>query len=152
MIAGLATLLCCQLIGEALARWLALPVPGPVIGMALLFLALLLRGGQYAVPPDRLGVATLAALVQRAGGDITVTILPDKVKIEAEDQGPGIENIDMAMQEGWSTAGRVPRELGFGAGMGLPNIKRCVDKLDIKSESCGTRLNAEIALKKAGEE
>jgi holin-like protein len=44
MIAGLATLLCCQLIGEALARWLSLPVPGPVIGMALLFFALLLRG------------------------------------------------------------------------------------------------------------
>jgi CBS domain-containing protein len=91
-------------------------------------------------------------IIHSLGGDITVTILPDKVKIEAEDQGPGIENIDMAMQEGWSTAGRVPRELGFGAGMGLPNIKRCVDKLDIKSESCGTRLNAEIALKKAGEE
>ena len=47
MIAGLATLLCCQLIGEALARWLSLPVPGPVIGMALLFVALLLlRGGE----------------------------------------------------------------------------------------------------------
>jgi holin-like protein len=46
MIAGLTILLCCQLIGEALARWLSLPVPGPVIGMALLFLALLLRGGE----------------------------------------------------------------------------------------------------------
>ncbi len=71
--------------------------------------------------------------------------------IEAIDTGPGIENIDQAMQEGWSTAGRLPRELGFGAGMGLPNIKRCSDKLTITSDGKrGTRLRSEIYLRQAG--
>jgi len=55
------------------------------------------------------------------------------------------------MQEGWSTAGRLPRELGFGAGMGLPNIKRCSDKLEITSDNeHGTRLHSEVLIKKAG--
>jgi serine/threonine-protein kinase RsbT len=57
------------------------------------------------------------------------------------------------MQEGWSTAGPLARELGFGAGMGLPNIKRCADKLAIQSElGGGTRLHAEVLLQKAGVE
>jgi anti-sigma regulatory factor (Ser/Thr protein kinase) len=52
----------------------------------------------------------------------------------AEDKGPGIPDIDLAMQEGYSTAPEIARELGFGAGMGLPNIKRCADRLNIQSE------------------
>lgn len=90
-------------------------------------------------------------IIHSLGGEIVVTIDPDKVVIEANDVGPGIENLELAMQEGWSTAGRLPRELGFGAGMGLPNIKRCSDRLEIQSDSeHGTRLRAEIFLKKAG--
>jgi anti-sigma regulatory factor (Ser/Thr protein kinase) len=89
-------------------------------------------------------------IIHTLGGEILVRILPEKVDIEAVDIGPGIESVEQAMQEGWSTAGRLPRELGFGAGMGLPNIKKCSDKLDINSDMSGTRLHAEIHLKKAG--
>lgn len=90
-------------------------------------------------------------IIHSLGGEIVVTIDPDQVIIEAADAGPGIDNIEQAMQEGWSTAGRLPRELGFGAGMGLPNIKRCSDKFDIASDSeHGTRLRSEIHLRKAG--
>jgi len=91
-------------------------------------------------------------IIHSLGGEIITTIDPDQVVIEANDVGPGIENIDQAMQEGWSTAGRLPRELGFGAGMGLPNIKRCSDKLDIVSDGKqGTRLRSVIYLHKPGE-
>ncbi|MGD0057972.1 MAG: CBS domain-containing protein [Verrucomicrobiia bacterium] len=90
-------------------------------------------------------------IIHSLGGEITATIDPDKVCIEAVDVGPGIENVDQAMQEGWSTAGRLPRELGFGAGMGLPNIKRCSDKLEVTSDNKrGTTLRSEIYLHKAG--
>ena len=90
-------------------------------------------------------------IIHSLGGEITATIDPAKVCIEAVDVGPGIENVEQAMQEGWSTAGRLPRELGFGAGMGLPNIKRCSDSLEIKSDNKhGTRLRSEIHLHKAG--
>jgi CBS domain-containing protein len=88
-------------------------------------------------------------IIHSLGGEITVKILPEKVEIEAADQGPGIDNIDLAMQEGWSTAGGLPRELGFGAGMGLPNIKKCSDHFGINSDMSGTRLHSEIHIKKA---
>jgi len=91
-------------------------------------------------------------IIHSLGGEITATIDPNKVCIEAVDVGPGIENVEQAMEEGWSTAGRLPRELGFGAGMGLPNIKRCSDHLEIKSDNkSGTRLRSEIYLRKAGD-
>jgi len=89
-------------------------------------------------------------IIHSLGGDITVKIEADRVDIEASDLGPGIEDINLAMQEGWSTAGRIPRELGFGAGMGLPNIKKCADRFEIASDISGTRLHAQIGLKKAG--
>ena len=90
-------------------------------------------------------------IIHTIGGELTATIYPDRVVIVALDAGPGIENLDLAMQEGWSTAGPLARELGFGAGMGLPNIKRCSDKFDIQSEmGKGTRLYSEIFLRKAG--
>jgi CBS domain-containing protein len=90
-------------------------------------------------------------IIHSLGGRITASIDPHKVCIEAVDGGPGIENVDLAMQEGWSTAGPLARELGFGAGMGLPNIRRCADELAIQSElGSGTRLHAEVMLQKAG--
>jgi len=68
------------------------------------------------------------------GGVAEVEIAEDRVKITLADQGPGIENIDLAMQEGFSTASESVRELGFGAGMGLPNIKKQSDEFSITSE------------------
>ena len=89
-------------------------------------------------------------IIHTLGGEITVAIDPDKAVIDAIDTGPGIEDINQAMQEGWSTAGRLPRELGFGAGMGLPNMKRCSDVFEIKSGTNGqTHLHSEIFLRKA---
>jgi len=89
-------------------------------------------------------------IIHSLGGRITTAIDAIKVRIKAADRGPGIENIDLAMQEGWSTAGPLARELGFGAGMGLPNIKRCADEFVIQSElGGGTRLQAAVFLQKA---
>lgn len=89
-------------------------------------------------------------IIHSLGGRITTSIDSIKVRIKAVDNGPGIENIDLAMQEGWSTAGPLARELGFGAGMGLPNIKRCADEFAIQSElGRGTRLQAAVFLHKA---
>lgn len=66
-------------------------------------------------------------------GEIKAEVMPDLIKIEACDTGPGIPDIEKAMQPGYSTAPDWVRELGFGAGMGLINIKKCVDELDIQS-------------------
>ncbi len=90
-------------------------------------------------------------IIHSLGGRIHTSIDSIKVRIKATDRGPGIENVDLAMQEGWSTAGPLARELGFGAGMGLPNIKRCADEFVIQSElGGGTRLQAAVFLQKAG--
>jgi CBS domain-containing protein/anti-sigma regulatory factor (Ser/Thr protein kinase) len=94
--------------------------------------------------------AEMNIIIHSIGGDLSVAISPGKVIIEAVDRGPGIENVDLAMQEGWSTAGPLARELGFGAGMGLPNIKKCSDQFEIHSEmSVGTRLHSEVLLSQA---
>jgi CBS domain-containing protein/anti-sigma regulatory factor (Ser/Thr protein kinase) len=90
-------------------------------------------------------------IIHSLGGDLRATVSPEKVMIEAEDEGPGIENLDMAMLEGWSTAGPLARELGFGAGMGLPNMKKCSDKFEVHSEmGGGTRLLCEVSLRRPG--
>jgi serine/threonine-protein kinase RsbT len=76
---------------------------------------------------------------------LTFSVTPEFVRMRVEDQGPGIANIDLAMQEGWSTATHEMREMGFGAGMGLPNIKRNADEFVIRSEvGKGTRLDIVI--------
>jgi serine/threonine-protein kinase RsbT len=67
-------------------------------------------------------------------GQIIAAIDPDKIIITIEDEGPGIPDIDLAMKEGYSTASPKVREMGFGAGMGLPNMKKNVDTLNISSE------------------
>ena len=66
-------------------------------------------------------------------GIIDVSILPEKVHIRVADEGPGIKDIELAMREGYSTASQKVREMGFGAGMGLPNMKKNADKLVIDS-------------------
>ena len=68
-------------------------------------------------------------------------VSPDRVTVRVEDEGPGIEDISLAMQEGYSTATPEMREMGFGAGMGLPNIKRNADEFMIASDvNRGTKL------------
>jgi serine/threonine-protein kinase RsbT len=67
-------------------------------------------------------------------GVILVNIDEEQIVIAIEDEGPGISDIDLAMKEGFSTASAAVREMGFGAGMGLPNIKKNTDELNIRSE------------------
>ena len=67
-------------------------------------------------------------------GVIKLIVFSDVIQIEAIDEGPGIPNIELAMQEGYSTADNKIREMGFGAGMGLCNIKNYSDKFDLSSE------------------
>lgn len=67
-------------------------------------------------------------------GTITVNIDSNQIYIVLDDDGPGIVDIELAMQEGYSTASSKVREMGFGAGMGLPNIQRNVDDLNVSSE------------------
>lgn len=64
-------------------------------------------------------------------GDITAVLSPTQISIVLADKGPGIKDINLAMTEGYSTASQKVREMGFGAGMGLPNIKRNVDEMNI---------------------
>jgi len=72
-------------------------------------------------------------VIHADGGTANIEIAEDYVKITLTDKGPGIADIDLAMQEGWSTASESVRELGFGAGMGLPNIKKQSDELEVIS-------------------
>lgn len=77
--------------------------------------------------------AELNAVIHAGGGLAEVEIYPDHVLIRISDHGPGIADVSLAMQEGWSTAPEVAREMGFGAGMGLPNIKKNADDLSIET-------------------
>ena len=72
-------------------------------------------------------------VIHAGGGEADVDIVPDRIVVRMTDHGPGIPDIDKAMQEGWSTAPDNVRSLGFGAGMGLPNMKKYTDKLDIQT-------------------
>ncbi|MBN1661733.1 MAG: CBS domain-containing protein [Anaerolineae bacterium] len=69
-----------------------------------------------------------------AGGEILVEIQPDQVQIVVTDKGPGIGDVEQAMRPGYSTAPEWIREMGFGAGMGLLNIKKCADRMELASE------------------
>ncbi|MDY4043393.1 MAG: anti-sigma regulatory factor [Marinifilaceae bacterium] len=74
-------------------------------------------------------------------GDVHVDISPEGVTVVVDDRGPGIPDIPLAMQEGYSTASPEVREMGFGAGMGLPNMQKNCDELSIESEvGKGTRV------------
>lgn len=72
-------------------------------------------------------------VIHADGGTIDVEITPECIKILLEDKGPGIKSIDLAMQEGYSTASAEVRELGFGAGMGLPNMQKYTDYMKVNS-------------------
>ena len=73
-------------------------------------------------------------VIHANGGTADVDVYCDRIEIILADRGPGIANIEQAMQEGYSTAPDNIRSLGFGAGMGLPNMKRYTDDMKIESE------------------
>lgn len=96
---------------------------------------------KLAVPPQvarRAGVACFEAeinvIVYADSGTITARVSPACIAVEVEDQGPGIPDISQAMVPGWTTATPEVREMGFGAGLGLPNIQQNSDYLKIESE------------------
>ncbi|MBQ4327313.1 MAG: ATP-binding protein [Clostridia bacterium] len=72
-------------------------------------------------------------VIHAGGGVATVTVYPEKIEIVLEDKGPGIPDVELAMKEGFSTAPENIRSLGFGAGMGLPNMKKNTDTMVIDS-------------------
>ncbi len=91
--------------------------------------------------------AEINAVIHAGGGEADVTIDSEKIVIVISDKGKGIPDVDLAMQEGYSTAPDDVRNLGFGAGMGLPNIKKYTDNLEIETEvGKGTRLTMTINL------
>ncbi len=106
----------------------------------------LLRLGASPQIARRCGIAVYEAEMNliihtNHGGTLRVEIEPHKITMEAYDDGPGIEDVEQAMKPGWSTATHEIREMGFGAGMGLVNIKRCVDEMRlISSKERGTNL------------
>ena len=81
------------------------------------------------------------------GGIIRMQIDPYRILMQVTDTGPGIPDINLALQAGWSTASQEVRNMGFGAGMGLANMRRCVDRLELESTpGKGTKLVMEILL------
>ena len=80
-------------------------------------------------------------VIHADGGQAEVEVDANQIVIRMTDTGPGIPDVEQAMQEGWSTAPDNVRSLGFGAGMGLPNIKKYTDYMDIKTDiGAGTRM------------
>jgi anti-sigma regulatory factor (Ser/Thr protein kinase) len=91
--------------------------------------------------------AEINAIAHAYGGTIDVDIDDGKIVMVVADRGPGIPNIDLAMQEGWSTASPQVREMGYGAGMGLPNIKKNTDELKIDTQvGVGTTVTMTVYL------
>lgn len=95
---------------------------------------------QMGFPPEIIRRVSIAMyegeinmVIHADGGEATVYVYPDKIEIILADRGPGIADIDLAMKEGYSTAPDNVRSLGFGAGMGLPNMKRYTDEMKIES-------------------
>lgn len=107
-----------------------------------------------AVAPDiirRVAIAMyegeINMVIHAGGGTATVSVHNDKIEIVLEDKGPGIADVELAMREGFSTAPETIRNLGFGAGMGLPNMKRNTDSMTIESTvGVGTRITMTVNL------
>ena len=90
--------------------------------------------------------AEINTMIHGGGGECEAEILKDSISITFTDHGPGIPDIELAMQEGYSTASDRIREMGFGAGMGLPNMKKYADDMKILTGSEGTTLTLIINL------
>jgi CBS domain-containing protein/anti-sigma regulatory factor (Ser/Thr protein kinase) len=97
----------------------------------------------------RVAIATYEAemniVIYAEGGEVVAEVRPDRIRVEALDHGPGIPDVELAMQPGYSTAPEWVRAMGFGAGMGLPNIKFCADQMKLESAvGVGTQLEVII--------
>ena len=87
-------------------------------------------------------------VIHANGGEITVTLSPEEIVMELKDIGPGIKDIEKAMQAGYSTAPETVRNLGFGAGMGLPNMKKYSDDMKIETViGVGTTVTMKVNMK-----
>ena len=109
---------------------------------------------RLGIPPEIIRQVSIAMyegeinmVIHAGGGDADVIVSEDKIEIILADHGPGIADIDLAMQEGYSTAPDSVRSLGFGAGMGLPNMKRYTDEMTIDSTvGVGTTIRMVVKL------
>ncbi len=109
---------------------------------------------QLGISPDIIKRVSIAMyegeinmVIHAGGGTADVAVTEEFIEIILKDQGPGIKDIEQAMQEGFSTAPDDVRSLGFGAGMGLPNMKRYSDYMNIESEvGVGTTITMRVNL------
>ena len=89
----------------------------------------------------------ITMVIHANGGTADVAVYPDKIVIVLEDHGPGIPDVELAMQEGYSTSTEQIRNMGFGAGMGLPNMKRYTQSLEIETKvGVGTKLTMVVGV------
>ena len=109
---------------------------------------------QLGFPPDVIRKVSIAMyegeinmVIHADGGTADVEVLDDEIVIVLSDRGPGIPNVELAMQEGYSTARENIRSLGFGAGMGLHNMKKYTDYMQIDTEvGVGTTITMKVSL------
>ncbi len=109
---------------------------------------------QLGLPPEIIRRVSIAMyegeinmVIHAGGGHAEVRVMEDAIEIILTDEGPGIADIEQAMQAGFSTAPDAIRSLGFGAGMGLPNMKRYTDQMEIESKvGKGTRITMRVNL------
>lgn len=109
---------------------------------------------RLGLPPETIRRASICMyegeinmVIHADGGQVTVEVGLEEIDITLIDHGPGIPNLDRAMEEGFSTAGDVARDLGFGAGMGLPNMKRYSDEMVVDSTvGVGTTVQMKIRM------
>ena len=109
---------------------------------------------QMGFPPEVIRRVSIAMyegeinmVIHAGGGQADVAVAPDKIEITLTDHGPGIADISLAMKEGYSTAPDHIRSLGFGAGMGLPNMKRYTDEMNIETElGKGTKITMKVRI------
>ena len=114
---------------------------------------------RMGIPPDILRRVAIAAyeaeintVLYTDGGKLVARVTPERIAVEVNDSGPGIEDIKKAMKPGFSTAQDWIRELGFGAGMGLPNIKKCADDMHLDSTvGEGTQLKFSVYINRKGD-
>ena len=107
---------------------------------------------QLGLPPDVIRKVAIAMyegeinmVIHAKGGKITVTVSPEAVTMVLADRGPGIPDLEKALSPGYSTAPEDIRSLGFGAGMGLPNMKRYTDEFDIQTKlGVGTTVTMKV--------
>lgn len=103
---------------------------------------------QMGVSPEAVRKVSIAMyegeinmVIHAKGGEIRVEITPEKILMVLDDVGPGIPNVELAMKAGYSTAPDEVRSLGFGAGMGLPNMKKYTDSMEIETQlGVGTKI------------